>query len=182
MVVSLQVTALRPSWFENAYCARTSSPSLGAPRSGGSTRSTSRLCGSAFTTALAMLLFDVCYLAHTQAVDVPLAHAGDALGNLWAVCCSPELGRRAHATRPLLPAPTPAPVAKSNPDAQKPRRRRPGRKNSSGKPRVAPAVGTDVENRRRRHVAHGANWGWAAHAGSTLEQDSWRAHALPVAA
>ena len=55
-----------------------------------------------------MLLFDVCYLAHTQAVDVPLAHAGDALGNLWAVCCSPELGRRAHATRPLLPAPTPA--------------------------------------------------------------------------
>ena len=54
-----------------------------------------------------MLLYDVCYLAHTQAVDVPLAHAGDALGNLWAVCCSPELGRRAHATRPLLPPPTP---------------------------------------------------------------------------
>ncbi|KAI0327626.1 hypothetical protein GY45DRAFT_1233323, partial [Cubamyces sp. BRFM 1775] len=27
--------------------------------------------GSAFTTALAMLLYDVCYLAHTQAVDVP---------------------------------------------------------------------------------------------------------------
>ncbi|KAH9887363.1 UV radiation resistance protein and autophagy-related subunit 14-domain-containing protein [Cubamyces lactineus] len=63
--------------------------------------------GSAFTTALAMLLYDVCYLAHTQAVDVPLAHAGDVLGNLWAVCCSPELGRRAHATRPLLPPPTP---------------------------------------------------------------------------
>ncbi|KAH9930448.1 UV radiation resistance protein and autophagy-related subunit 14-domain-containing protein [Epithele typhae] len=63
--------------------------------------------GSAFTSALAMLLYDVCYLAHTQAVDVPLAHAGDALGNLWAVCCSPELGRRAHATRPLLPPPTP---------------------------------------------------------------------------
>ncbi|KAI8971312.1 UV radiation resistance protein and autophagy-related subunit 14-domain-containing protein [Trametes punicea] len=63
--------------------------------------------GSAFTTALAMLLYDVCYLAHTQAVDVPLAHAGDVLGNLWAVCCSPELGRRSHATRPLLPPPTP---------------------------------------------------------------------------
>ncbi|KAI9061565.1 hypothetical protein FKP32DRAFT_1612992 [Trametes sanguinea] len=63
--------------------------------------------GSAFTTALAMLLYNVCYLAHTQAVDVPLAHAGDVLGNLWAVCCSPELGRRAHATRPLLPPPTP---------------------------------------------------------------------------
>ncbi|TBU28290.1 UV radiation resistance protein and autophagy-related subunit 14-domain-containing protein [Dichomitus squalens] len=64
--------------------------------------------GGAFTTALAMLLYDVCYLAHTQGVDVPLAHAGDALGNLWAVCCAPELGRRAHATRPpLLPPPTP---------------------------------------------------------------------------
>ncbi|KAI0777809.1 UV radiation resistance protein and autophagy-related subunit 14-domain-containing protein [Trametes elegans] len=65
--------------------------------------------GGAFTTALAMLLYDVCYLAHTQAVDVPLAHAGDALGVLWAVCCSPELGRRAHAThaRPPLPPPTP---------------------------------------------------------------------------
>ncbi|KAM5541880.1 hypothetical protein V8D89_004609 [Ganoderma adspersum] len=62
--------------------------------------------GSAFTTALAMLLYDVCFVAHTQAVDVPLAHAGDVLGNLWAVCCAPELGRRAHATRPLLPPPT----------------------------------------------------------------------------
>ncbi|KAH9848980.1 UV radiation resistance protein and autophagy-related subunit 14-domain-containing protein [Lenzites betulinus] len=63
--------------------------------------------GGAFTTALAMLLYDVCFLAHTQAVDVPLAHAGDALGVLWEVCCSPELGRRSHAARPLLPPPTP---------------------------------------------------------------------------
>ncbi len=63
--------------------------------------------GSSFTTALAMLLYNVCYLAHTQAVDVPLAQAGEALGNLWAVCCSPELGRKSHATYPLLPAPTP---------------------------------------------------------------------------
>jgi hypothetical protein len=45
-----------------------------------------------------MLLYDVAYLAHTQAVDVPLAGAGDALGNLWAVCCAPELGRRSHET------------------------------------------------------------------------------------
>ncbi|KAI1785081.1 UV radiation resistance protein and autophagy-related subunit 14-domain-containing protein [Ganoderma leucocontextum] len=74
-------------------------------------RRRSRTRRGAFTAALAMLLYDVCYLAHTQAVDVPLAHAGDALGNLWAVCCSPELGRRAHATRPPLLAlapPTPA--------------------------------------------------------------------------
>ncbi|OCH85144.1 hypothetical protein OBBRIDRAFT_798480 [Obba rivulosa] len=63
--------------------------------------------GSAFTTALAMLLYDVCYLAHTQAIEVPLAHAGEVLGNLWAVCCSPELGRKSHATWPLLLPPTP---------------------------------------------------------------------------
>ncbi|OBZ77388.1 hypothetical protein A0H81_02744 [Grifola frondosa] len=80
--------------------------------------------GSAFTTALAMLLYDVCYLAHTQAVEVPLAQAGEVLGNLWAsgtrqaslaaVChvdeltsCLVLLNRRSHATSPLLPAPTP---------------------------------------------------------------------------
>jgi len=63
--------------------------------------------GGAFTTALAMLVYDVCYLAHTQAVEVPLAQAGEVLSNLWAVCCSPELGRRSHATHPLLPPPTP---------------------------------------------------------------------------
>ncbi|KAL6299304.1 UV radiation resistance protein and autophagy-related subunit 14-domain-containing protein [Sparassis latifolia] len=62
---------------------------------------------SSFTTALAMLLYNVCYLAHTQAVDVPLAQAGEVLGNLWAVCCSQELGRKSHETHPLLPAPTP---------------------------------------------------------------------------
>ncbi|PCH44637.1 hypothetical protein WOLCODRAFT_154674 [Wolfiporia cocos MD-104 SS10] len=66
---------------------------------------------SSFTTALAMLLYDVCYLAHTQGVDVPLAQAGEVLGNLWAVCCSSELGRRSHATQPLLPAPTPSTFA-----------------------------------------------------------------------
>ncbi|KZT66600.1 hypothetical protein DAEQUDRAFT_695289 [Daedalea quercina L-15889] len=63
--------------------------------------------GGPFTTALAMLVYDVCYLAHTQAVEVPLAQAGEVLGNLWAVCCSPELGRKSHATHPLLPPPTP---------------------------------------------------------------------------
>lgn len=46
-----------------------------------------------FTTAFAMLLYNVCYLAHTQSVEIPLSQAGDALGNLWAVCCSGELGR-----------------------------------------------------------------------------------------
>jgi hypothetical protein len=74
-----------------------------------------------------MLLYDVCYLAHTQAVEIPLSQAGDVLSNLWAVCCSAELGRsadplliaaptnfanadcfrRSHQTYPLLPPPTP---------------------------------------------------------------------------
>jgi hypothetical protein len=48
---------------------------------------------SSFTTAFAMLLYNVCYLAHTQSVDIPLSQAGDVLSNLWAVCCSPDLGR-----------------------------------------------------------------------------------------
>lgn len=72
-----------------------------------------------------MLLYNVCYLAHTQSVEIPLSQAGDALGNLWAVCCSGELGRcvnlaylslsfhfvsisRSHETTPHLPPPTPS--------------------------------------------------------------------------
>lgn len=62
---------------------------------------------SSFATAYAMLLYNVCYLAHTQAVEIPLSQAGDVLSNLWAVCCSAELGRRSHQTYPLLPPPTP---------------------------------------------------------------------------
>ncbi|KAF9036915.1 hypothetical protein BDZ89DRAFT_982721 [Hymenopellis radicata] len=62
---------------------------------------------TSFTTALAMLLYNVSYLAFTQNVDVPLNQAGDVLSNLWSVCCSSELGRRSHETQPFLPAPTP---------------------------------------------------------------------------
>lgn len=51
---------------------------------------------SSFTTAYAMLLYNVCYLAFTQAVEIPLSQAGDVLSNLWSVCCSTELGRSAH--------------------------------------------------------------------------------------
>lgn len=53
---------------------------------------------SSFTTAYAMLLYNVCYLTHTQGVEVPLSQAGDVLSNLWSVCCSAELGRSAHFT------------------------------------------------------------------------------------
>ncbi|KAJ3502342.1 hypothetical protein NLJ89_g8932 [Agrocybe chaxingu] len=62
---------------------------------------------SSFTTALAMLLYDVSYLAYTQSVDVPLSQAGDVLSNLWMVCCSTELGRKSHETYPHLSPPTP---------------------------------------------------------------------------
>ena len=44
-----------------------------------------------------MLLYNVCYLASTQAVEIPLSQAGDVLSNLWAVCCSGELGRSVNA-------------------------------------------------------------------------------------
>ena len=52
-----------------------------------------------FTTAFAMLLYNVCYLAYTQSVDIPLSQAGDVLSNLWAVCCSSDLGRLAPVVR-----------------------------------------------------------------------------------
>lgn len=62
---------------------------------------------ASFTTALSMLLFDVAYLAWTQGVEVPLAQTGEVLRNLWAICCSAELGKHSHETHPLLPPPTP---------------------------------------------------------------------------
>lgn len=40
-----------------------------------------------------MLLYDIAYLAHTQEILVPLSYAGEALRNLYAICCSAELGR-----------------------------------------------------------------------------------------
>ncbi|KAI0366102.1 hypothetical protein BV20DRAFT_1055978 [Pilatotrama ljubarskyi] len=55
-----------------------------------------------------MLVYDVCYPTHTQAVEIPLAHAGDVVGNLWAVCCELELGRPAPAPACPHPAVVPA--------------------------------------------------------------------------
>ncbi|CAL1708404.1 unnamed protein product [Somion occarium] len=72
-----------------------------------STPSSTSASGTSFTTALSMLLYDVCYLAFCEGVDIPLAQAGEVLGNLWGVCCSPELGRKSHATHPHIPYPTP---------------------------------------------------------------------------
>lgn len=55
---------------------------------------------ASFPTALAMLSYNIAYLAFTQNVDVPLslAASGTILPTLWGVCCSAELGRRSHAT------------------------------------------------------------------------------------
>ncbi|KAJ7585002.1 UV radiation resistance protein and autophagy-related subunit 14-domain-containing protein [Mycena floridula] len=66
---------------------------------------------SSFATALAMLIYNVTYLAYTQSVDIPLNQAGNVLSNLWSVCCSMELGKRSHLTQPLIPPPTPASFA-----------------------------------------------------------------------
>ncbi|KAH7925049.1 hypothetical protein BV22DRAFT_1105136 [Leucogyrophana mollusca] len=86
-----------------------SSPTTSLPASAPSDSYTEATTPSAasFTTAFAMLLYNVCYLAHTQSVEIPLSQAGDVLSNLWAVCCSPDLGRRSHKTTPLLGPPTP---------------------------------------------------------------------------
>ncbi|KAI9458050.1 UV radiation resistance protein and autophagy-related subunit 14-domain-containing protein [Boletus coccyginus] len=85
----------------------TSAPPVASTTSSSTTLAPPTEPKAAFTTAFAMLLYNVCYLAHTQSVEIPLSQAGDALGNLWAVCCSGELGRRSHETTPSLPPPTP---------------------------------------------------------------------------
>ncbi|KAF8734364.1 hypothetical protein AX14_003364 [Amanita brunnescens Koide BX004] len=64
--------------------------------------------GSSFMAALAMLIYNVTYLAFTQSVEIPLSQAGDVLSNLWRVCCSSELGKKSHETTPILHPPTPA--------------------------------------------------------------------------
>ncbi|KAG2022263.1 hypothetical protein CC2G_000033 [Coprinopsis cinerea AmutBmut pab1-1] len=43
-----------------------------------------------FTTALAMLIYNVLYLGHTQGVEIPLHACGEVLSNLWRVCCAGE--------------------------------------------------------------------------------------------
>ncbi|KZS92382.1 hypothetical protein SISNIDRAFT_412745 [Sistotremastrum niveocremeum HHB9708] len=61
-----------------------------------------------FITGFTMLLYNVAYLAHTQGIEVTLAQSGEVLRNLWAVCCSTELGKRSHNSGAhLLSPPTP---------------------------------------------------------------------------
>lgn len=46
-----------------------------------------------------MLAYNVCYLAYTQAVSIPLSQAGNILANLWIVCSEDKsIGRFSHQT------------------------------------------------------------------------------------
>ncbi|KAH6910914.1 UV radiation resistance protein/autophagy-related protein 14, partial [Coprinopsis sp. MPI-PUGE-AT-0042] len=59
-----------------------------------------------FTIALAMLIYNVAYLGHTQGVDIPLHQSGEVLSNLWRVCCSADVGRFGHETGGYLSTPS----------------------------------------------------------------------------
>ncbi|KAE9397484.1 hypothetical protein BT96DRAFT_921446 [Gymnopus androsaceus JB14] len=67
-----------------------------------------------FATGIAMLLYNVAYLAYTQHVNIPLHQvaAGDVLSNLWTVClASNGLGRLSHeTTSSLIPHPSSFPL------------------------------------------------------------------------
>ncbi|RXW13942.1 hypothetical protein EST38_g11909 [Candolleomyces aberdarensis] len=70
-----------------------------------------------FTTGYTMLIYNVCYLAHTQRVvpEVKLNQAGEVLSNLWRCCCSAELGRVGHESVGWGPTPSSTfPAALSN--------------------------------------------------------------------
>lgn len=86
---------LRPSGSASPSSSSSSSPGARA------------LPQESFTTGLTMLMYNVAYLAHTQGLEIGLAQAGEVLRNLWAICKSPDVGRRSHETRPGLPPPTP---------------------------------------------------------------------------
>jgi len=86
------------------------SPSMSSGNgSAGSGTSSSSSQTSSFTTALTMLLYNTLYLCHTQSQPVPLSQSGEILRNLWALCCTPELGRRSHQTGPGLTLELPTP-------------------------------------------------------------------------
>ena len=57
-----------------------------------------------------MLIYNTIYLCHTQCLSIPLSQSGEILRNLWALCCSPELGRRSHQTGVGIPLEPPTPI------------------------------------------------------------------------
>ncbi|KAG8789678.1 hypothetical protein FRC15_003747 [Serendipita sp. 397] len=53
----------------------------------------------AYTIAYTMLAYNVCYLAYTQAILIPLAQAGNILANLWTICSEDKsIGKYSHET------------------------------------------------------------------------------------
>ncbi|TFK21663.1 hypothetical protein FA15DRAFT_672349 [Coprinopsis marcescibilis] len=75
---------------------RSSTSSTGNSNAGSHSKTSSSQ--PSFTTGLAMLIYNVAYLGHTQGVDIPLNQGGEILSNLWRVCCAGEMGRWAHET------------------------------------------------------------------------------------
>ena len=52
-----------------------------------------------FSIAYSMLAYNVCYLAYTQTISIPLAQSGNILANLWRVCSEDKtVGRFSHQT------------------------------------------------------------------------------------
>ncbi|KAJ7278431.1 UV radiation resistance protein and autophagy-related subunit 14-domain-containing protein [Mycena rebaudengoi] len=126
-----------------------------------------------FTTALAMLLYNVLYLAHTQAIEIPLAQAGDVLSNLWAICCSSELGRRSHATSSLPRAPLPQPTPRAVPQLDfgqvlQVTAQGGGRRRAAGVRHVGDAVGMG-----RGHGRRGSGEGKGKSKGEREQEDEW---------
>ncbi|TFK66602.1 hypothetical protein BDN72DRAFT_823190 [Pluteus cervinus] len=119
---------------------------------------------ASFTTALAMLLYNVCYLAYTQNVDIQLSQAGDILSNLWSVCCSSELGRHSHETTPYLSPPTPVTfgldfaqllqATTSNPAS------RPGRRSTKPSRRSTDDPQTSAAHRKQATIVEIDEDGW----------------------
>ncbi|KAJ3857745.1 UV radiation resistance protein and autophagy-related subunit 14-domain-containing protein [Lentinula lateritia] len=113
--VSASSSALTPT-------SKSSSPftSIALPESTSSSSSISdTVITSSFTTGIAMLLYNVAYLAYTQhGVNIPLNQvaSGELLGNLWGICFgfsngSGILGRYSHETASsLIPNPCTFPL------------------------------------------------------------------------
>lgn len=52
-----------------------------------------------FSIAYSMLAYNVCYLAYTQTISIPLTQSGNILANLWTVCFNDKtIGRFSHQT------------------------------------------------------------------------------------
>jgi hypothetical protein len=52
-----------------------------------------------FSIAYSMLAYNICYLAYTQTISIPLSQAGNVLANLWTLCSEDKsIGHFSHET------------------------------------------------------------------------------------